>query len=75
MARAQRWRGVGVEHRGYRIARVEDRSNGEVVGVYRRLGRWRMYRNDDPVKDAALASCARRVLVGHVKESEPNAQG
>lgn len=62
MARKQRWRGVCVEDRGYRIARVEDRHREELVGVYFRLGRWRFYRDDKQVTDPALAGCARRLL-------------
>ncbi len=62
MTRKRRWRGLCVEQRGWRVARIEDRETGEQIGVYKRLGKWRLYRNDDPVRDAALAGCARRML-------------
>jgi hypothetical protein len=58
----QRYRGVRVEQRGYRLARVLDRDLDEEVGVYYRLGRWRFYRDDEPVRDPDLTACARRLL-------------
>jgi hypothetical protein len=61
----QRWRAVGVEWRGYVIARVRDNSTGEIVPVYQRRpgGGWlRWDRGDTPVGDSALASTAKRAI-------------
>ena len=60
--RKQRWRGVRVEENGRRVAYVRDQETGEEVGVHFHLGRWRRYKNDEPVHDPALAGCARRLL-------------
>jgi len=57
-----RWRPLGTEQRGWRVALVEDRSTGDVTRIYKRLGRWRYYRNDEPIHDAALAANGRRLL-------------
>jgi len=60
--RRQRWRGIRIEHRGWTVAVIRDQQTGEEVRVYKRLGRWRFYRDDAPVLDQALAATARRVL-------------
>lgn len=60
---AQRWRAVDVRWRGYVIAYVRNNESGEVHGVYKRFGRWRLYGGTDAVvTDAALAACARRAI-------------
>jgi hypothetical protein len=62
--RRHRYRPLGVEHRGYTIARIEDRETGEAIGVYQRRpgAAWLRYRNDDPVRDRALSATAKRML-------------
>lgn len=63
MKRRQRWRAVGVEWRGYIVARIKESGSGRIVGVYFRLGKWRRYDGTDaPVRDKALAACARRAI-------------
>lgn len=62
MPRENRWSGVEAEWRGYPVARVRNRQTDEVVGVYKRLGKWRFYADDEPVRDQALVACARRLL-------------
>lgn len=66
MTPAQRWRFVGEELRGgRRVAVLEDRhaqpGQPEHVRVFFRLGRWRLYSNDQPASHNA-AACARRGL-------------
>lgn len=69
----QRYRGVGTKRLGgWGIgALVADRSTGETLRIYRRLGRWRVYSVDgrrgqsvDAVAPPKAAACARRLLRG-----------
>lgn len=57
-----RYRPLGTEQRGWKLALVEDRETGETIRAYYRLGRWRFYRDDTTIKDAALTANARRLL-------------
>lgn len=67
---AQRWRALRTELIGGRqVAVVRDTlgnqgERGAELRVYYRLGRWRFYRDDQPVTDHALAATARRQLKG-----------
>lgn len=61
----QRWRAVGVDWRGYLIARVKNQDTGEIVGVYQRRPKtdWLLYDGaDSRVKDRALATTAARAV-------------
>ena len=65
-APAQRWRYVAAERRGGRLVAVlRDRHAApnapELVRVYHRLGRWRMFADDRPAP-ANAAAVARRGL-------------
>ncbi len=57
----QRFRGQGVRWQGWLIADVADRHEDQTIGVYWRLGRWRIFGSDDPAPRAA-AAIARRLL-------------
>jgi hypothetical protein len=58
----QRWRVVGVRWWGWKYALITDLETGEQIGVYKRLGKWRLFKDDSPVRDSALRGCARRAF-------------
>lgn len=38
-----KWKPVGVENRGWLVARIEDTTNGNVEGIYAQQGTWYFY--------------------------------